>query len=99
MYKGKRIEKFILKVTKEAEAAAQVIFDKNNDKLIAMIKEQLKPDDVLYLGMGTAALKNDKNDNKFFDSDLDDVLSANENSDYSVSSCFDLPSVINGKSI
>lgn len=57
MYQTKHIKALIDKANNEAEKAAQVIFDKYNDKLISLIKNQLHPKDKLITGMGTCLLQ------------------------------------------
>lgn len=56
MYNSAHIEKFIEKVNAEANKAAQDVFDKHNDELIRMIKNQLRPGDTISCGMGVVSL-------------------------------------------
>lgn len=60
MYNPKPIESFIDKVTKEAETAAQEIFDKYTPELIEKIKNQMQDNDKIYVSMGCAGFANDK---------------------------------------
>ena len=56
-YSNKRIEKFIHKVAKEAELAAQQVLDKYNEEFIKMIQSQIPNDDTLYVANGSATNK------------------------------------------
>lgn len=56
MYNSKQIENFIAKVNKEAEAAAQAIFDKYEYEFIIRVRSQMKPGDAIDIGMGTASI-------------------------------------------
>lgn len=60
MYNYKSIENFIEKVNKEAEEAAQKVYDKYNDELLERIQAQIKKDDVVWNSMGTAIINNSK---------------------------------------
>jgi len=59
MYNSKHIKAFIEKVTKEAEEAAQKVFDSYTPELIERIKNQMKNGDKLYIGMGACSSSND----------------------------------------
>lgn len=60
MYNHKHIATFIEKVNKEAEAAAQSVYDKYLNELEHMIINQLREGDSVTLGMGVCSLKNYK---------------------------------------
>lgn len=60
MRNGKQLQAFIDKVTKEANEAAQSVFDKYQEELNRRIYAQLKDGDWLVVGNGTAFIK-DKN--------------------------------------
>lgn len=60
MYNAKPIEDFIRKVEKEAEAAAQKVFDAYEQELIQKIKNQMQVGDDLIVGNGTATFRDDK---------------------------------------
>lgn len=61
-YRSNHIQAFIDKVTQEAEAAAQAIFDANNAKLQEMINNQVLPNQKLYVGMGSATIDDTQKD-------------------------------------
>lgn len=56
MYNHIELESFIDKVTKEADEAAQAIFDKYTPELERRIKAQMKKGHTIVFGMGTAAI-------------------------------------------
>lgn len=53
MHNSKLIENFIEKVNKEAEEAAQKVFDKYNEEFAKLVSNQLKPGERLYLVNGS----------------------------------------------
>lgn len=60
MYQTKHIEAFMEKVRKEAEEAAQKVFDKHQAEFDRMVLAQMKPNDYLYVAMGSAVFKGEK---------------------------------------
>lgn len=58
MYNHRYIKAFINKVNKEAEEAAQKVYDKYNKELIQRIQNQLGKDAIVWCGMGTADILN-----------------------------------------
>ena len=54
MYNTKSIEEFIEKVNKEAEAAAQLVFDKYEAEFKQKVEEELQAGTELYLSMGSS---------------------------------------------
>lgn len=62
MYNHKTVQAFIDKVNKEAEEAAQKVYDKYNPELLQRIQNQLGEDAVVWNGMGTASITNKKGD-------------------------------------
>jgi hypothetical protein len=73
MRNSKHIEAFIERVTKEANEAAQLIFDKYQKELEEKIYNQLQSGDWLSIGNGSASIENKKGDD--VGEDLADVLS------------------------
>jgi hypothetical protein len=60
MYNHIHIEKFIKKVNKEANEAAQAVFDKHLPELERMIKAQMNKGDKLFSGMGMCTFRSEK---------------------------------------
>ena len=58
MYNHKSVQTFIDKVNKEAEEAAQKIYDKYNPELLQRIQNQLGEGTTVWTGMGTANVVN-----------------------------------------
>jgi hypothetical protein len=73
MYNHTSISEFIHKISKEAEKAAQDIFDKHNAELERRVKAQIKTGDKFVIGMGTAFIMNSKGE--YVGEKLGDVLS------------------------
>lgn len=63
MYNHTCIADFIEKVNKEASEAAQKVYDKYEPELIDRIKNQIKQGDKIFIGMGTASVKNKNGEN------------------------------------
>lgn len=63
MYNHIQLEKFIDKVKKEANKAAQDVFDKYNDELTLRIKKQMLSGHSFHSGMGSASFWNKNGDN------------------------------------
>lgn len=64
MYNGQSIDHFIEMVNKEAEEAAQKIYDKYQDEFIKRVQSQIKTGDIINIGMGTASINRENvNDN------------------------------------
>lgn len=61
-YQSKHIENFIEKVKKEAEEAAQAVFNKHNAKLQQMVENQVLDGQKFLIGMGTATIRDDSRD-------------------------------------
>lgn len=57
-YNYKSVESFIKKVNKEAEEAAQKVFDKYNNEFLKRVQNQIKENDTVWIGMGTASIEN-----------------------------------------
>jgi len=55
-YRSNHIEKFIEKVNKEAEEAAQKVFNNHETKLQSMIENQVLKGQKLFIGMGSASI-------------------------------------------
>lgn len=55
-YRANHIEAFINKVKKEAEEAAQAVFDKHNEKLQELVNNQVLPNQKLIVAMGAATI-------------------------------------------
>lgn len=60
MYNAKSLADFIDKVNKEAEEAAQKVFDKYNTEFNYRIQAQLKTGDRVNAGMGFVSISNKK---------------------------------------
>lgn len=58
-YRAKHIEDYIKKVEEEARDAAQAVFDKYNAKLQEMVNNQVLEGQKLYVGMGTATIRDE----------------------------------------
>lgn len=58
MYNANQIESFIDKVNKEAEAAAQKVYDKYQKEFETRLMSQIKTGDCIYAGMGTVFIQN-----------------------------------------
>jgi hypothetical protein len=65
MYNTKDIEKFMDKVHKEANEAAQKVYDKYTDELIRRIQNQLFHEDKLHIGMGSASISRKQSEGFF----------------------------------
>jgi hypothetical protein len=63
MYNHKSVQSFIDKVNKEAEEAAQKVYDKYNPELLQRIQNQIKEGDTFWVGMGVANLENKDGNN------------------------------------
>lgn len=74
MYNIKDMEIFISKVHKEADVAAQKVYDKYTPELIRRIQKQLFEKDELFIAMGTAGIKREGSDN-FFGDNLSELAS------------------------
>lgn len=74
MYNIKDLETFVSKVHKEADEAAQKIYDKYTPELIERIQKQLFKNDELFIAMGTAVISREGND-KFFGDKLSELAS------------------------
>lgn len=57
-YNYKSIEAFLEKVNKEAEEAAQRVFDKYEAEFLQRVQAQLKEGDIVYHGMGVCTIAN-----------------------------------------
>lgn len=57
MYNHKLISDFIEKVNKEAEAAAQKVFDRYQPEFEKRVLSQMRNGDYLYIAMGSASFK------------------------------------------
>lgn len=76
MYNANQISDFIDKVNKEAEAAAQQVYDKYQNEYEQRLLSQIKTGDTIYSGMGTAFIENSKG--VYVGEKLTDVLCRNE---------------------
>jgi hypothetical protein len=66
MYNSTQINDFCDKVHKEAEEAAQKVYDSYKEEMLQRIKNQLQEDDILHIGMGTACFDDDKGKGESF---------------------------------
>lgn len=57
-YNSNSINSFIERVNKEAEKAAQQVFDKYQEEFETRVKNQMLPGDTLILSMGSGYFKN-----------------------------------------
>lgn len=73
MYSAKKVQKLIDKANKEAEKAAQNVYDKYQKELNLLIKTELQKDDIIYTGMGSASLSR-KGKTIYSDNELVDAI-------------------------
>jgi len=76
MYNSTSIDLFINKVNKEAEQAAQAVYDKYQTEFEQRLKAQIKTGDTIFSGMGAAFIKNSKGE--YVGEKLSAVICANE---------------------
>ena len=91
MYNYKSIQTFIDKVQAEAELEAQKVYDKYNDELIKRIQAQIKKDDIVWCGMGTASIDNKITERENIGDKLCDVLSSLQYWNRNIDAGFSLP--------
>lgn len=56
-YNYKYIEAFLNKVNKEAEQAAQAVFEKYEAEFLKKVQAQLMPNDIVWHGMGACVIQ------------------------------------------
>lgn len=76
MYNASQIEEFIKKVNKEAEQAAQKVFDSYDKEFNRRIEAQLKKGDRIFAGMGLVSIENSKGE--YVGKKLSEVLTQTE---------------------
>ena len=68
MYSSKVIDSFLEKVNKEAEQAAQKVFDSYESEFKAKVLDQMRMNDELYLSMGSGYMNKDTINDDFVSS-------------------------------
>lgn len=63
MHNSKRVEDFIDKINKEAEEAAQKVFDKYENHFRSLVESEMKKNDKLILSMGSSYYENTNQEN------------------------------------
>lgn len=91
MYNHTSLQKFIDKVNEEAEKAAQEVYDKYSAEFLRRVQAQIKDNDVVWVGMGTASIDNPVTEREDIGENLCTLLGQSQYWSDTISAGFPLP--------